>query len=454
MPFGGYLNDPSEDYTYKDLGLKLSRGKDPLEPNKIEREWGCLIHPDEMRQILFIGNGRLITSGGDQITDNQLKNWVDQSVRALSDLLKWDIYPRLWRHRPFHDQERIIEPYAEWEDMYDYHYKHSDLFFVSLRRKPVCKIINWRLASPYNRQTMIDLMPKMIPNYGAGILKSAVYIGGAGFNMTVSQYRSTILRQDLPSSYQVDYVSGYDHADRVPRDLREIVQKLMIINVMSAFGDGVVSGMSNYSISLGPLSESIGTTMSASIGYEDKVKIKSKRTGQINDIEIGLFTDLCNGGNLNYGDFQTLAVNPKDITNIEWKDILGVYEHDTSKKVSYELSSSLGRIRATEDHSLFNVSGNELVETKTAEIVKSFKCAVLLYGAVNNYPVLSATKIHRDKMYDLSVDQFENFIVNDYFIAHNTSAYFGARIAQMSGEIKDWLKTRGKAYTGIGFRGL
>ncbi|HNE56725.1 MAG TPA: hypothetical protein PK079_26415 [Leptospiraceae bacterium] len=297
MPFGGYLNDPSEDYTYKDLGLKLSRGKDPLEPNHIEREWGCLIHPDEMRQILFIGNGRLITSGGDQITDNQLKNWVDQSVRALSDLLKWDIYPRLWRHRPFHEQERIIEPYAEWEDMYDYHYKHSDLFFVSLRRKPVCKIINWRLASPYNKQTMIDLMPRMIPNYGAGILKSAVYIG-AGFNMTVSQYRSTILRQDLPSSYQVDYVSGYDHADRVPRDLREIVQKLMVINVMSAFGDGVVSGMSNYSISLGPLSESIGTTMSA------------------------------------------------------------------------------------------------------------------------------------------------------------TSAYFGARIAQMSGEIKDWLKTRGKAYTGIGFRGL
>ena len=116
--------------------------------------------------------------------------------------------------------------------------------------------------------------------------------------MTVSQYRSTVLRQDLPSSYQVDYVSGYEHADRVPRDLREIVQKLMIVNVMSAFGDGVVSGMSNYSISLGPLSESIGTTMSA------------------------------------------------------------------------------------------------------------------------------------------------------------TSAYFGARIAQMSGEIKDWLKTRGKAYTGIGFRGL
>ncbi len=298
MTFQGFLNDPSEDYDYKDLGLKLTRGVNPLDPNDITRKWGCLIHPDEMRQIMFVGNGRLITSGGDQITDNQLKNWIDQSVRALSDLLKWDIYPRLWRYRPFHMQERIIEPYAEWEDMYDYKYKQSDLFFVSLRRKPVCKVMAWRLASPYNTQTMIDLTPRMIPNYGAGILKSAVYIGGAGFNMTVSQYRSTVLRQDLPSSYQVDYVSGYEHADRVPRDLREIVQKLMIVNVMSAFGDGVVSGMSNYSISLGPLSESIGTTMSA------------------------------------------------------------------------------------------------------------------------------------------------------------TSAYFGARIAQMSGEIKDWLKTRGKAYTGIGFRGL
>lgn len=454
MTFGGYLNDPSEDYTYKDLGLKLSAGKDPLSPNLPSREWSCLLHPDELRLILFIGNGRLITSGGDQITDNQLKNWVDHSVMQFSQLLQWDIYPRLWRHRPFHDQERIIEPYAEWEDMYDYHHKHSDLFFVSTRRRPIAKVINWRLASPYNRQTMIDLMPKMIPNYGAGILKSAVYIGGAGYNMTISQYRSTLLRQDLPSSYQLDYVTGYDHASRVPRELVEILYKLMITSVMSAFGDGVISGMSNYSISLGPLSESIGTTMSASIGYEDKVKIKSKKNGNIYDIEIGLFYDLCDSNNLNYRDFQTLSVNPNDITDIQYKDILGVFEHDTSSKVSYELNSSLGKIRATEDHSLFNVYGNELVEVKTAEIIQKWKCSMLLNGIVNDFPILGATKIHRDRMYDLSVQNFENFVVNEYFIAHNTSAYFGARIAQMSGEIKDWFKTRGKAYSGIGFRAL
>lgn len=269
MTFQGYLNDPSEDYTYRNLGVKLLRGKDPLEPNPtVPKEWGCLIHPDELRNVLFLGNGRLITSGGDQITDYQLKNWVDHSVYQFANLLKWDIYPRLWRHRQFHDQpQREIEPYAEWDDMYDYHYKSSDLFFVTLRRRPLIKVIKWQMVSPFNRQTMIDLMPKMIPNYGAGILKSAVYIGGAGFNMTISQYRSTVLRQDLPSSYQIDYVSGYDHASRVPRELVEVLYKMMIVSVMSAFGDGVVSGMSNYSISLGPLSESIGTTMSATSAY-------------------------------------------------------------------------------------------------------------------------------------------------------------------------------------------
>ncbi|HNO25183.1 MAG TPA: hypothetical protein PKK94_19545 [Leptospiraceae bacterium] len=264
--FSGYLNDQSEDYDYKDLGLKLTRGENPLaapDPKK----WGCLVHPDELRQVIFIGNGRLITAGGDQITNYHLKNWTDQTVRQLAEHLQWDIYPRLWRHRPFHDQERQIEDYAEWDDCYDYVHKSSELFMVKLRRQPVSKVIAWKLVSPYNTQVMLDLKQKMIPKYAGGILKSAIYVGGSAFQMSIAQYRASIYKQDLPSAYFVDYVSGYDHADRVPREFREVVQKLMTINVMSAFGDGIVSGMANYSISLGPLSESIGTTMSATSSF-------------------------------------------------------------------------------------------------------------------------------------------------------------------------------------------
>lgn len=258
----GQLNSQNEDYQYHDLGQRL-RPESETPP-----AWGVLIHPDELRHVLFIGNSLLITVNGEQLTDYQLKNWVDHSVRAFAQELKHDIYPRLWRSRPIRG-EREIEPYAEW---YDTHLadqnKFNKPFFLQLRRRPMARLLSWKLISPVDNSLLIDLTQHAVIDYGKSILHAAVfnsgsYGGPSGY--PISAWRAGNFR--FAVSHSVDFVSGYDHADRVPSELKEILFKRMVVAVMSAFGDGIVGGLANSSVSVGTLSESIGTTMSATSAY-------------------------------------------------------------------------------------------------------------------------------------------------------------------------------------------
>ena len=271
MTYGGLLNkETSEDYSYKNLSQKLY----PEYPFETLPDWGCLLHPDEVRKVLIVGNGRLVTVDGSQIEDNQLKNWIDLTVEAFQNMLGYDIYPRLWRSRPtvFERQPKIIEPYAEWEDHYDYKPSESSLHFVKLRHKPVMRVLKFDFVSPYSGNTIINLLPRVLIKHNSGIIKSTYYIpfhiGGQIQSTPVGQYR--LLQSgtnQYPNSYHVDYVSGYDSAQRVPRELVEQIQKLFVIAITSAYGDGIVSGVANFSTSLNGISESMGTTMSATSAF-------------------------------------------------------------------------------------------------------------------------------------------------------------------------------------------
>ncbi|EKR71863.1 hypothetical protein [Leptospira noguchii] len=274
--FDGDLNKQSEDYEYHDLCAKiypeLEKSNSPL-PG-----WGCLIHPDEFRRIMFIGNEPLLTTRGTQLEDFQLKNWVDQTVLAFGQEIDWDIYPRLFRARPLPGQKgRIdletkngrIEDYAEWDDTYDFDPSKSDNFFLKLRRKNICRLHRWVLTFPYNGSTILNLTEKANIQFKTGILR-AVYTkvpwGNIGFSTQSGIQGYRFLNQNisnLPGAYQVDYTTGYDHASRVPRELKDQILKYFLISVLSSYGEGIIGGISNYSTSVGVISESIGTSMSA-----------------------------------------------------------------------------------------------------------------------------------------------------------------------------------------------
>lgn len=260
----GALNDPNEDYAYHDLGRLVA-------PTEAENppEWGTLIHPDELRHVLFVGNSLLITVNGEQLTNYQLKNWTDHTVRTFAEELKHDIYPVLRRSRPVRGR-REIETYAHW---YDYHLadhnRFNKPFYLQLRRRPVCNLHRWRIVAPHDGQELYDLTPHTLIDHKTSSLHAAIFyngmFGGGPAAQPIAAWRLQNLRHAIV--HEVDFTSGYDRAERVPHELKDQILKRMIVAVMSAFGDGIVGGLANSSVSVGVLHESIGTTMSATSAY-------------------------------------------------------------------------------------------------------------------------------------------------------------------------------------------
>jgi hypothetical protein len=274
--YEGLLNQEETNYDYTNLALKVY----PEQANSEKPpKWGCLIHPDECRRIMFLGNEPLVTTRGTQLENFQLKNWIDMTVESFQNQIEWDIYPRLWRHRPtVHTNMRNdlpggdIEPFAEWDDLYDFKPSESSRFLVRLRRKNVTRVHKWILQSPWTGSTLIDLKERMVPKYKMGLLE-AVFVRTPWSNMApqsigLQAWRAMGSNNGIfPGAYQIDYTTGYDHAQRVPMELKEQILKFFTICVMSSFGDGIIGGVANFSTSVGVVHESLGTTMSATSAF-------------------------------------------------------------------------------------------------------------------------------------------------------------------------------------------
>lgn len=275
--------------------LNFGRIVNPANP----KPWGNIITPDEMRMIYFMGNSRLVTMTGAYLDDDMLQGWIDQTVFAIGEELTHDIYPRMWRHRPIDfNVPREIEPWAEWEDPYDYKNENVyDHFYLRTRHRPILRMEKWDLYNPYNNHQILDLLHNGSKiNYATGDLRSVIVGRNAllpsGLGIRAWRlYQRGVGNVSIPGSYYLDYASGYDAPERVPMELRELCAKVLAIKIMSAYGDGIVGGLANFSISVGVLSESVGTTMSATNAYF------GARIGQFKD-EIKVWIE--NGGYQRY----------------------------------------------------------------------------------------------------------------------------------------------------------
>jgi len=283
--YSGKLNSNSENYSYPELALRVypEKAKQDKKPS-----WGTLIHPDECRRIMFLGNEPLMTTKGTQLENFQLKNWIDMTVESFGDMIQWDIYPKLRRHRPMvgeeerHDLDPAkyaveagegIEDFAIWEDLYDYNQsKSGSNFMVKLRQNNVCRVHKWDLMFPYSGQRMLNLKERMVPKYSQGLLRAMFvrvpWSNLAPVQMGINAHRTMLSgTPDLPGAYAIDYTTGYEKAAYVPAEIKEQILKYFTICVMSSYGDGIIGGVANYSTSVGILHESLGTTMSATSAF-------------------------------------------------------------------------------------------------------------------------------------------------------------------------------------------
>lgn len=106
---------------------------------------------------------------------------------------------------------------------------------------------------------------------------------------------------------------------------------------------------------------------------------------------------------------------------VEWKTILDVTKHNVLNKNQFRLSVGLFSCTATEDHSLFKDVGSEIKETKTGNFIVGDDIVCVENEAVINKKVLSNLQVPSEQyMYDLTVEDNENFVLKSGILAHNT----------------------------------
>jgi hypothetical protein len=451
--------------------------------------WGLLVAPDELRYMVGFGT-KLVSPDAAQTYDNNMLQWyIDVAIASLERDLNIDLIPRVVRHADPVDQSVITnvgsadplvgsaddiktegdykarqdlpseadEPNRVREDPYPYRPNPDNNFgYIKLKRRPLREVLKAVLTDP-QQNGMVDIynwrkekkgFASAVQFYPPVSAIQSLYIA----NSTEFFARQGLGWVDYPAATWIDYTTGFVNAADVPIDFRGVIMWLAGIMLLDDFGDGKSPGLAGASVNLNSISESFQTTQSASITPECRVSIKHNKNQKSLTKPIGELFSLYKSGNLDITQYKVKSINPKDITDIQYKQLLDVVEHHVPKKqcfrVEFENNNSVG---ITEDHSLFVIDNGSLHEIKGSDLVvgsRASRIAVIVNNKVSELKVkqILPIKPKNDLVYDLSVQDFENFITNNEIIAHNTNALYGARRANYVKNFKDWYSKNKNKY--------
>jgi hypothetical protein len=254
--------------------------------------WGLLVSPDELRYDELFGNPLIAEADSQAITDEQLLDYAKVALAYMESVLNIDILPHRIRYDNLIDSngneiERtgiIDEDNAYLSRMSEeqkgklyiretgYPYRsvavrHS--LFIKLRRRPVVDVLSAKFYDPWHNDTSLDLMPYRIVKKGlSGTCyfirrnASAIYSGRYRLWLWDFSYAYRMLK-DYPDVFKIDYETGYKSCLQVPSDMRGIIKKMAAVTLMNIYGDGKLAAIASRSVSLNSVSESIGTTLSA-----------------------------------------------------------------------------------------------------------------------------------------------------------------------------------------------
>lgn len=461
-----FVDNTESEYSYSnwvrttDLRYGYGFNNPKNNSNRYAPAWGELVTADELRYIASYGNP-LIAPNGETYTDDMLYWYIDQSISVIEADLNFHLIPQQYRSRPWKDpqtgkdQVRTDIPVGEefqWEDPYDYKRDATNNYlYTKLRQKPILQVQMAHLRDVFGN-LVIDLTLWQKPNHKMGSLEFYPH-GNALVSMPMINVQQAegrlpfIFSRDYPDAIFIDYQAGYDHASRIPKDFRRLVFLFASCMLLNDYGDGKSPGLASASVSLAGVSESYSTTQSASIGAKEKITVVDNNNIS-RKMKISKAFRLWKKGKLKY--CKTLAVNPENIRDIQYKNVYDISEHETKNKQCFKIKTKLGVLRITEDHSIYRINETKLEKIKGKDLKRGDLIAIINnQNIIEEISIISIKKYKAKKMYDLSVAGFENFICNKHFVVSNTNALFGARINQFLSEIKLWYKQNKGKYQGV-----
>lgn len=199
--------------------------------------------------------------------DNQTKFFIDAAVQEIERTFKMNVYKRIYKTSPSNSLRKSVVymqgvDYTDEETPYDFEPdKWSNFGFLQLRHYPILSIERADLVGP-TQAKILDLIDWVRTRKKTGQIhffpkNQMIYgppLGGLGTVLLWQMKR-------YPQGFEVDYTAGFESADKVPSDLRDIIGKIASIKILTTLSSGILPvGQSSQSIGIDGLSESASFT--------------------------------------------------------------------------------------------------------------------------------------------------------------------------------------------------
>lgn len=240
-------------------------------------DWGLPVTPDELRYLVTFGTKLVASDANQTFTDENLQYYIDNAIGLIEADLQIDIYPRMIRHEDpiAEDGSRtarddiLSDDNLVREPGYPYKQNHADMYlYIKLRRRPLIELLKAEIVDPIQNRLIdiyswrkekpgLEAKVQFFPRLGVSVLAGYPWIMGT---------KKTLFRypfDNFPNAIMIDYKTGWENCETVPKDLIELIRKLAGIMLLSDFGDGRSAALASASANLNSISESFNTTMSA-----------------------------------------------------------------------------------------------------------------------------------------------------------------------------------------------
>lgn len=258
--------------------------------------WGLLVAPDELRYIEGFGTKLVSPDASQTFDDNMLMYYIDNAIAMLERDLNIDILPRVIRHNdpidinnslvsgtsleattgPIRTQGETVsrqdlpseanEPNRVRESGYPYRLNNAQNYlYIKLKRRPLIDCLKAVMVDPV-QNTIIDIYSWRREFKGFDSrLQFFPNLTAVGNYPAIANHLSQVRYpfNNFPEAIYVDYRTGYLNCADVPKEFRSVVLWTAAIPFLLDLGRGRSPGLASASVNLNSISETFGTTQSA-----------------------------------------------------------------------------------------------------------------------------------------------------------------------------------------------
>lgn len=231
-------------------------------------DWGEIVTADDIHYTYLWGVG-FRASDGTPFRDEQTKFFINAAMQNIARRLNITIKHTRVVCEPARRGLEKEKDYDEEEAFYTFNWARVHRQgFIATRKRPVSRITKLDLIS--RNENIKSFLPYHVLDKTKGLIKFfnapfRISDTQKSINASLSQYRDGYMGCYM--FYSIDYIAGYETADDVPSDLREIIAKKCAVDLLNVIGDGLISGFSSSSLSMDGVSESFSSTQSATSAY-------------------------------------------------------------------------------------------------------------------------------------------------------------------------------------------